>query len=95
MKNDLEKLSAIEQAILRMIVGEMTDNEIAFALDISENTVKTHIKNIFGKLKSLTELPLQLIQLNTGWYGLMYRKSCFLYDFMAKVRYENQTSYRS
>jgi DNA-binding NarL/FixJ family response regulator len=50
MKNDLEKLSAIEQAILRMIVGEMTDNEIAFALDISENTVKTHIKNIFGKL---------------------------------------------
>jgi DNA-binding NarL/FixJ family response regulator len=33
-----------------MIVGGMSNKEIGFALDISENTVKTHIKNIFGKL---------------------------------------------
>ena len=28
----------------------MSNKEIAFALDISENTVKTHVKNIFGKI---------------------------------------------
>ena len=45
-----ENFTIIELRILEMIVGNMTDNEIAFALDISENTVKTHFKNIFGKL---------------------------------------------
>ena len=33
-----------------MIVGGMSNKEIAFALDISENTVKTHTRNIFDKL---------------------------------------------
>ena len=33
-----------------MIVGGMSNKEIAFALDVSENTVKTHIQNIFGKI---------------------------------------------
>ncbi len=33
-----------------MVVGAMSNKEIAFALDVSENTVKTHVKNIFGKL---------------------------------------------
>lgn len=33
-----------------MIVGGMSNKEIAFALDITENTVKTHVKNIFEKI---------------------------------------------
>jgi two-component system NarL family response regulator len=33
-----------------MIVGGMSNKEIAFALDVSENTVKTHVKNIFDKI---------------------------------------------
>jgi DNA-binding NarL/FixJ family response regulator len=33
-----------------MIVGGMSNKEIGFALDISENTVKTHVQNIFGKI---------------------------------------------
>jgi DNA-binding NarL/FixJ family response regulator len=45
-----EELTPSEQTVLRMIVGAMTNKEIAFALDVSENTVKTHVKNIFGKL---------------------------------------------
>lgn len=45
-----EELTVSEQRILRMIVGGMSNKEIAFALDISENTVKTHIKNIFDKI---------------------------------------------
>jgi two-component system, NarL family, response regulator len=45
-----EALTKSEQAILQMIVGGMTNKEIAFALDISENTVKTHNKNLYEKL---------------------------------------------
>lgn len=45
-----EELTPTESTILRMIVGGMSNKEIAFALDISENTVKTHNQNIFGKI---------------------------------------------
>jgi DNA-binding NarL/FixJ family response regulator len=45
-----EELTNTEKIVLRMIVGAMSNKEIAFALEISENTVKTHVKNIFGKL---------------------------------------------
>jgi DNA-binding NarL/FixJ family response regulator len=45
-----EELTKTETRILRYLVGGMSNKEIAFALDISENTVKTHVKNTFGKL---------------------------------------------
>ena len=45
-----EELTPSESNVLRMIVGGMSNKEIAFALDISENTVKTHVSNIFGKV---------------------------------------------
>ncbi len=45
-----EELTATEANVLRMIVGGMSNKEIAFAMDISENTVKSHIQNIFGKI---------------------------------------------
>ena len=43
-------LTATEINVLQMIVGGMVDKEIAFALDITENTVRTHVKNIFDKI---------------------------------------------
>ncbi|HRH41406.1 MAG TPA: response regulator transcription factor [Pyrinomonadaceae bacterium] len=46
----MEELTPSELIVLRMLVGAMTNKEIAFGLDVSENTVKTHIKNIFDKL---------------------------------------------
>lgn len=45
-----EELTNAEQRTLEMLVGGMSNKEIGFALDVSENTVKTHVKNIFGKL---------------------------------------------
>lgn len=45
-----EELTRGEANVLRMIVGGMSNKEIAFALDVSENTIKSHIQNIFGKL---------------------------------------------
>jgi DNA-binding NarL/FixJ family response regulator len=45
-----EELTPTESTVLRYIVGGMSNKEIAFALDVSENTVKTHVQNIFGKI---------------------------------------------
>lgn len=45
-----EELTPTETNVLRMIVGGMSNKEIAFALDVAENTIKTHIQNIFGKI---------------------------------------------
>lgn len=45
-----EELTRTESRVLQMIVGGMSNKEIAFALDITANTVKTHVKNIFDKL---------------------------------------------
>lgn len=45
-----EPLTVSEKRILEMIVGGKSNKEIAYNLDISENTVKTHVKNIFEKI---------------------------------------------
>ncbi len=45
-----EELTPAESNVLRMIVGGMSNKEIGFALDVSENTVKSHVQNIFGKI---------------------------------------------
>ena len=45
-----EELTPAESKVLRMIVGGMSNKEIGFALDVSENTVKSHVQNIFGKI---------------------------------------------
>jgi len=45
-----DDLTPTETNVLRMIVGGMSNKEIAFALDISENTVKSHVQRIFGKI---------------------------------------------
>lgn len=45
-----EELTPAESTVLRMVVGGMSNKEIAFALDVSENTVKSHVRNIFDKM---------------------------------------------
>lgn len=45
-----EELTPSEQKILQMLVGGNSNKEIAFDLNVSENTVKTHVKNVFEKL---------------------------------------------
>ena len=46
----VEPLSDRELEVLRLLAGRRTNREIAQALVISVNTVKTHVKNIYGKL---------------------------------------------
>ena len=45
-----EELTPTERKVLAMIVEGKANKEIAYKLDVSENTIKTHVKNIFGKL---------------------------------------------
>lgn len=45
-----EELTAAERKILQLLVGGNSNKEIAFDLNVSENTVKTHVKNVFEKL---------------------------------------------
>lgn len=45
-----EDLTPTESKVLGMIVGGMSNKEIAFSLDVSENTIKSHVQNIFGKI---------------------------------------------
>ncbi|MDQ3041969.1 MAG: response regulator transcription factor [Acidobacteriota bacterium] len=45
-----EELTPAERKILQMIVGGNSNKEIAYELNVSENTIKTHVKNVFEKL---------------------------------------------
>ena len=44
------QLTPREQEILRLVARGLSNTELADTLSVSENTVKTHIKNILGKL---------------------------------------------
>jgi LuxR family maltose regulon positive regulatory protein len=46
----VEPLSERELEILRLLADRLTYDEIARALYLSVNTVKTHVQNIYGKL---------------------------------------------
>lgn len=45
-----EELTPTETRILGELVAGKANKEIAFDFDVSENTIKTHVKNIFDKL---------------------------------------------
>lgn len=45
-----EELTPSERKILQQIVAGKANKEIAYDSNISENTVKTHVKNVFEKL---------------------------------------------
>ncbi|QPC94357.1 LuxR C-terminal-related transcriptional regulator [Mesorhizobium sp. INR15] len=47
---DKEQLTQREMELLRCLTEGMSNRDIAFALSVSETTVKWHLKNIFGKL---------------------------------------------
>ncbi|WP_160885165.1 LuxR C-terminal-related transcriptional regulator [Microvirga makkahensis] len=51
----VSSLSAREKAILRCLTGGASNKTIARRLDISEATVKVHIKTILRKLRAKTE----------------------------------------
>lgn len=63
-------LSEREQEVLQLVATGCTNIQIARKLAITENTVKTHLQNIFTKLKvqSRTEAVVQALQ--QGWVAM-------------------------
>jgi DNA-binding NarL/FixJ family response regulator len=45
-----ESLSAREQAVLALVAEGLANKEIAWKLGLAEDTIKTHLKNVFAKL---------------------------------------------
>ena len=60
----LDPLTLREQEVLQLILSGKSNREIAGVLSISENTVKTHVRNIFSKydVQSRAELISLLLK---------------------------------
>lgn len=58
-----ETLTEREREIVKWVIEGMTNKEIAAQLGISDHTVKTHVRNIFGKLKVNRRLQLLLYRI--------------------------------
>ena len=54
----IEPLTIREQEVLQLILSGKSNREISGALYISENTVKTHIRNIFSKYDITSRVEL-------------------------------------
>jgi len=55
-----------ESQVLRLLSQGLSTSQIAERMSISENTVKTHVRNILGKLEvgSRAEAVAKAVQLN-------------------------------
>lgn len=59
-------LTPPEIDVLRMMVGGMSNKEIAFAIDVSEDTVNIHVENILAKIGALDRASAATIAIQQG-----------------------------
>jgi DNA-binding NarL/FixJ family response regulator len=71
----LQKLSARERDVLATLARGRSKREIARALFISEQTVKSYVSGILTKLDLKDRTQAAIFGLQQGWYHLMRRSS--------------------
>lgn len=64
----MESLTDREEKVLRLLTQGLGNKEIAVRLDISVNTVKTHLKNVFKKLGVKSRLEVMRVALSSDSY---------------------------
>lgn len=62
-------LTGREREILGLVAKGLSNKEISSALDISEHTVKNHLKNILQKLQLDNRVQLARYAYEQGWMG--------------------------
>jgi DNA-binding NarL/FixJ family response regulator len=62
----LAQLSQRELDVLRLVAGGRSNKEIALALDLTENTVKTYVREILGKLNVVDRTQATLLAVRYG-----------------------------
>jgi DNA-binding NarL/FixJ family response regulator len=65
-----ETLTSREREIVRHVALGFRNAEVARRLSISEVTVKTHLNNVFQKLKIRDRVELTLYAIRTGLIGI-------------------------
>ena len=65
----VEPLTAREVEVLDLLAAGMSNEEIAASLFVSLNTVKTHLKNVYGKLGVASRTQAAVRSLELGIIG--------------------------
>jgi two-component system, NarL family, response regulator DevR len=60
-------LNASQSAILRLVSEGFSNREIATSINLSENTVKSHLQEIFRKLEVRNRVEAALVATREGW----------------------------
>src|SRR3712207_5916382 len=60
------QLSEREREILRLVASGLSNQQIAGELDISANTVKVHLRNIFGKIGAASRTEATMYAVRSG-----------------------------
>lgn len=66
MSSGLRQLSEREQEILQLVATGLSNQQIASQLNISSNTVKVHLRNIFGKIGAASRTEATMYAVRAG-----------------------------
>lgn len=71
MAEETSQLSEREREILKLVATGATNQQIANDLGISAHTVKTHVRNIFGKINAASRTEATLYAMRSGLVPLL------------------------